>query len=143
VPINSEDSNLLMPKDSVSSAKATGIPGSKVNRRMERAMDLLTTSSKRDYGNHGMEPVPESVFWNVSQYRLDDRIRQLRTKVVASSDHDLGPFISELKAALRERNERLRNWPWPPVVLEQSDPKRRGPIRLPLTTPPSASQTEP
>jgi hypothetical protein len=76
---------------------------------MEIAMDGITTSNKRDYGNHCMEPVPESdVFWNVSQYRLDDRIRQLCAKVVASSDQDLGPSIAELKAALRQHNERLR-----------------------------------
>jgi hypothetical protein len=56
-----------------------------------------------------MEPVPDSdVFWNVSQHCLDHRIRQLCAKVVASSDSDLGSSISELKAALREHNERLR-----------------------------------
>jgi hypothetical protein len=72
-------------------------------------MDGLTTSNRRDYGNHCMEQVPQSdVFWHVSQYRLDDRIRQLCAQVVASNDHDLGPCISELKAALREHNERLR-----------------------------------
>jgi hypothetical protein len=56
-----------------------------------------------------MEPTCNcDVLWNVSQHRLDDRVRQLCAKVVASSDHEIGSSIAELKAALREHNERLR-----------------------------------
>ena len=56
-----------------------------------------------------MEPTRNSnVLWNVFQNRLDDRIRELCAKVVASSDHELGSSIAQLKAALREHDERLR-----------------------------------
>lgn len=102
-------------------------------------MDGITTSNKRDYGNHCMEPVPESdVFWNVSQYRLDDRIRQLCAKVVASSDQDLGPSIAELKAALRQHNERLRK-----LALAQLGRLWSCPYGSPLTPLHCASQPEP
>ena len=72
-------------------------------------MDGLSTAEIPEYRNHCIEAVSEfPVSWNVSQHHLDERIRQLCAKVVASSDHDLGSSISELKAALREHNERLR-----------------------------------
>jgi hypothetical protein len=76
---------------------------------MKAPMDGLATSNKRASGNRCMEPTRNSeVLWNVSQNRLDDRIRQLCAKVVASSNDELGSSIAELKAALREHSERLR-----------------------------------
>jgi hypothetical protein len=41
-------------------------------------------------------------------HKLDDRIRELCAKVVAAEGDPLEPLISELKAALREHNNRLR-----------------------------------
>ena len=40
--------------------------------------------------------------------RLEDRIRDLCAKTVSAPEDELGPIISELKAALREHTQRLR-----------------------------------
>ena len=40
--------------------------------------------------------------------RLDDRIRELCERVLAASDAELEPAISELRAALQEHISRLR-----------------------------------
>jgi len=40
--------------------------------------------------------------------RLDDRIRELCNAVVGTDERELGPLMSELQAALREHNHRLR-----------------------------------
>lgn len=40
--------------------------------------------------------------------RLEDRIRELSVRVVDAAEDQIEPYISELKAALREHNGRLR-----------------------------------
>jgi hypothetical protein len=44
----------------------------------------------------------------VPSRRLDDRIRELCSKVVSADENDLEPLIEDLKSALREHNSRLR-----------------------------------
>jgi hypothetical protein len=76
---------------------------------MKTAMDGLTTSNNALMGIACMKPIRScDVLWNVHQHRLDDRIRRLCAKVVASSDHAIDSSVAELKAALREHNERQR-----------------------------------
>lgn len=45
---------------------------------------------------------------NVPSRRLEDRIRELCSRVLSASGSELEPLISELQAALREHNSRLR-----------------------------------
>jgi hypothetical protein len=40
--------------------------------------------------------------------RLEDRIRDLCTKVIAADENAVEPVIADLKSALREHNDRLR-----------------------------------
>jgi hypothetical protein len=49
-------------------------------------------------------PVPR----HVPFLRLDDRIHELCTTVVNTDDRELESLMSELQAALREHNHRLR-----------------------------------
>jgi len=44
----------------------------------------------------------------VPSRRLEDRIRELCTKAVDAETEDFQPVLEELKAALREHTERLR-----------------------------------
>ena len=72
-------------------------------------MEKIMIPNELDYGNRCMEGSGEAALvWQVPASRLDDRIRQLCARVVTSGEEDLGPAISELKAALREHNRRLR-----------------------------------
>jgi len=48
------------------------------------------------------------VAFHVPFLRLDDRIRELCAAVVDTDELELGPLMSELRAALREHNRRLR-----------------------------------
>jgi hypothetical protein len=45
----------------------------------------------------------------VPNRRLEDRIRELCSKVVRAHDHELPSVISELKSALHEHNQRFRS----------------------------------
>jgi hypothetical protein len=40
--------------------------------------------------------------------RLEDRIRELCAKVIVAREEEVGPAITDLKAALHEHNARLR-----------------------------------
>jgi hypothetical protein len=63
--------------------------------------------------------------WGVPSRRLDDRIRELCHRVVASGEDELEPLIAELKSALGEHNLRLRKLA--AAKLANSLPSRRGP----------------
>jgi hypothetical protein len=54
----------------------------------------------RDHTSH------HTPIWDASVRRLGDCIRELSASVVAASEDELSPAISELKAALREHNDR-------------------------------------
>jgi len=61
------------------------------------------------YGIGGMEAeLWEQIPLGMPSRRLDDRIRELCAKVVAATEEEVEPAISELQAALREHTSRLR-----------------------------------
>ena len=76
---------------------------------MDTSTEKLVTPNESNYRNRCMEEVSErALICNVPPHRLDDRIRELCARVVAAEGDDLPPAISDLKAALREHNNRLR-----------------------------------
>jgi len=72
-------------------------------------METSMTQPELIYGNQDKElPCGPSLGWNVPPRTLDDRIRQLCARVIATREKDLGPAISDLRAALHEHTQRLR-----------------------------------
>jgi hypothetical protein len=66
-------------------------------------------------------PVPALLLSFLSSYsrarRLEDRIRELCTRAVATSDlAELSPILEQLKAALRDHAHRMRHLPTLPQV---------------------------
>ena len=53
-------------------------------------------------------PVRPPVGCDVPFRRLEDRIRELCSRLVSAEDGDVEPLISELRSALREHNQQLR-----------------------------------
>jgi hypothetical protein len=53
-------------------------------------------------------PPPAAAVCRVPSRRLEDHIKDLCAKVIASRETELDPAISELKVALREHTIRLR-----------------------------------
>lgn len=67
-----------------------------------------------------------SVGWPLmTTRRLDDRIRELCTKVASSRDVDYEPAIAELKAALHEHTSRLRQMVADHVIKKEPPTDRR------------------
>ncbi|MGA7220853.1 MAG: hypothetical protein WBX38_21235 [Candidatus Sulfotelmatobacter sp.] len=64
--------------------------------------------------------------------RLEDRICELCAKTVSASDEDLASIISQLKSALREHTERLRELAGVKLASSRKElpPERRSGLKL-------------
>jgi uncharacterized coiled-coil protein SlyX len=91
------------------------------NRQCDRRFSEAIALRKIRYGNR--ERAVAACL--MASRRLEDRIRELCSKVVGVRDEELEPAIAELNAALREHNQRLRKLAG--AKLTRLDPPRRRP----------------
>ena len=76
---------------------------------MENTAQTTSIPARRVLQKSPYRAAPEAqVRLSVPSRRLEDRIRELCARVLSASGAELEPLISELQAALREHNSRLR-----------------------------------
>jgi hypothetical protein len=69
-----------------------------------------TLRCRRQYSNRCIASVPSILaIWFVPARRLEDRIRELCAKVLQARDAEVNSTLSELRSAMQEHTQRLRN----------------------------------